>query len=226
MRMTSSCSTFTQPSGPEHERLRLAERSSGEPAALTFIDDRRIEALLDGGPDAEGRREREAVDHEVGAVAYAHLVDAAEEVVGGIAGHHVAEPRLDTHCDDCEQAAFLPLIGDRELGVAELHATLVVRVRRVRHRHVHGHVEVVAAGLEGGVEDRRVEPRVAGVDDDVCASATCQLDEIEPVGCVDTGADDVRRVDPRRCPRRSHRVDIGHHDVLERRPASGNRDDR
>ena len=61
---------------------------------------------------------------------------------------------------------------DRELRRAEHRADLVVRVGRVRRRQVHGHVEVVAPGLERGLEDRWVEARIAGVDDHVGAGTS------------------------------------------------------
>jgi hypothetical protein len=113
-------------------------------------------------------------------------------VVGGVAGDDIAEAGFHTHADEGEQAAVLPLAGHLELGVAELHAALVERVGGVRGRHVHRHVEVVAAGFERGIEDGRVEARVAGVDDHVGLRRPCQLDEIERVGGVGAGAHHVR----------------------------------
>ena len=83
----------------EHEHLRLGERRGGVPPAVAFPDHRRVEALLDRGPDRERRREVVAVDHEVGAVADADLVDGGEQVVGGVAGEHVGEARLDADAD-------------------------------------------------------------------------------------------------------------------------------
>ena len=44
------------PSG-KHEGLRLAERLGREPAAVLLEHDRRVQALLDRGPDREGRGE-------------------------------------------------------------------------------------------------------------------------------------------------------------------------
>ena len=40
-----------------------------------------------------------ALDHEVGSVADADLVDRLEQVVGGVPGEHVREARLDPHAE-------------------------------------------------------------------------------------------------------------------------------
>ena len=159
----------------EREHLRLAERLGGEPAPLPLVDDRRVEALLDRRPDRERRREVVAVDHQVGAVAHADLVDPAEQVVGGVAGGDVGEPGLDAHAHERQLAALGPPGRVRELGVAEHHADLAERVGRVRLGHVHRHVDVVAAGGEGAVEDRRVEAGIAGVEHDVGSARRRQL---------------------------------------------------
>ncbi len=151
----------------EGEHLGLAERLGGVPAALELVDDRRVEALLDRRPDRERRCEVVAVDDEVGAVTDADLVDLAEQFVGGVAGRDVGEPGLDTHADERHQAAVLPRRVFGELTVAEPDPGLRERVGRVRHRQVHRHVDVVAAGGERAAEDRRVEAGVAGVEDHV-----------------------------------------------------------
>src|ERR1019366_271027 len=88
------------------EHLRLAERRRGVPAAILLPDHRRIETLLDRGPDAEGWRKdlvaRLVAHDQVGAVARAQLVDLAEQVVRRIARKHVAESRLHAHPDERE----------------------------------------------------------------------------------------------------------------------------
>ena len=54
-----------------------------------------------------------------------------------------------------------------ELAVSELDSRLLVRARGVGLGKGHRHVEVGAAGLEGGSEDLRVEARVGRVHDHV-----------------------------------------------------------
>ena len=53
-----------------------------------------------------------------------------EQVVGGVAGEDVGEPRLDADADQREPAGRLPLAGLGELLVAELDADLGVRRAR------------------------------------------------------------------------------------------------
>ena len=105
---TSSCSTLTHstgpmPSGKSNTSGSLNGGVVNQPAVL-LPDHRRVEALLDRGPDRERRREVVARDLEVGAVAGAELVDLGEQVVGGVAGEHVGEPGLDAHPDQREPA--------------------------------------------------------------------------------------------------------------------------
>ena len=99
-------------------------------------DHRRVQALLDRRPDRERRREVVAVDDEIGAVAHADLVDLGEQLVGGVAGEHVREARLDADPDQGEPPGLLPALGLRELRVAELHAASSASCGRERHRHV------------------------------------------------------------------------------------------
>ena len=88
-------------------------------------------------------------------------------MVGGIAGEDVREAGLDADTDESEQAGRLPRLLHRELGVAELHAGLLVRTLRVRLGQGHRHVEVRAASLQRRREDRRVEAGVDSVEDRV-----------------------------------------------------------
>ncbi|RPK28800.1 hypothetical protein EES37_36445 [Streptomyces sp. ADI91-18] len=169
----------------EVEDLRLAERFGGEPAALALVDHGRVQALLDRGPDVEGRGEVVALDGQVGAVADADLLDLVEEVVGGVAGEDVREAGLDSHADEGEAARLLPLRGPFELLVAELHAALAVRVVGVRAGEGHRHVEVVAARRQRGVEQGHHEPRVGGVHQDVAAALAEQPGDGRLVGGVD-----------------------------------------
>ena len=109
------------------ENLWLRERFGDEPAAVGLPDHRRVEALLDGGPDGERRREVVAVDGQIRPVARAELVDVGEQVIGGVAGEHVGKPWLDADPDQREPPGGAPLIVDSELLVAELDAGEFVR---------------------------------------------------------------------------------------------------
>ena len=71
------------------EHLRLREGFGGEPASPTLIDDRRVEALLDRGPDVERRGEVVPLHDEVGPVADADVVHGREKVVGGVPGEDI-----------------------------------------------------------------------------------------------------------------------------------------
>ena len=152
----------------ERERLGPAERLGGVPVTIG-PDDRRVEALLDRGPDAEDRREGEARDLEVAAVADVDFVDLVEVVLGGVRGEDVGEPGVHAHADQGQLAAALPLAGHGELLVAELLAGHLEGPIRMRVREAHGHVHVVRIGGEGAVEDRHHELRVDGVHDEVRA---------------------------------------------------------
>ena len=133
----------------EVEHLGLGERRGRVPAAALLPDHGRVQALLDGRPDREGRRELVAVDDEVGAVAHADLVDLREELVRGVACEDVGGAGLDADADECEQPRLLPRRALRELLVAELHVRLLVRVLRMGLRERHRHVEVGHAATPG-----------------------------------------------------------------------------
>ena len=112
------------------ENLWLTERFGREPAAVGLPDHRRVQALLDGGPDGERRREVVAVDGQVRPVARAQLVDVGEQMIGGVAGEHVGKAGLHADPDQSEPARGLPLVLDGELLVAELDAGEFVRLAR------------------------------------------------------------------------------------------------
>ena len=118
--------------GREGEDLRLAERLGGVPAPVPLPDDRRVEALLDRGPDGEGGREVVALHHEVRAVPHADLVDLAEQRVGGVAREDIGQAGLDAHADQRQLAAGLPFGCGGELLVAQLDAASCGRARRDR----------------------------------------------------------------------------------------------
>jgi hypothetical protein len=114
------------------ERLGLAEGFRRVPAPALFPDDRRVEAFLDGRPDRERRSEVVALNDEVRSIADADLLDIREELVGGIPGEHVRQPRLYPDSEQGESARRLPLAGPGELLITELDATLCVRPLGVR----------------------------------------------------------------------------------------------
>ena len=190
----------------ELEQLRLRERLGRVEAALLLPDQRRVQALLDRRPDREGRSEVVALDDEVGAVAHPHLVDLVEEVVGGIAGEDVGEARLDADPREREQAALPPALVHVELVLPELDVGA-----RERHRHV----EIRAAVLERGVEDRRVEARVGRVEDGVGAGLAQQADERVLVARVDLGRGETIVAVPRQDGGRPGRIEVGERHPLE-----------
>ena len=205
---TSSCSTLTHSSGPipsgKSNTSGSRERLGRVPAALALPDQRRVEALLDRRPDREGRRELVALDDEVGAVAHADLVDLGEQVVGGVAGEDVREAGLDADPDEREQAGVGPALVLVELLLAE---------QRVAARERHRHVEVGAAGLEGGLEDRQVEARVGRVQDRVVLAR--ERRDARPVGRVDLRRGEAVVVEPVDERLRPRRVEVGEGDPLE-----------
>ena len=150
----------------EREGLGGAEGLGGMPVTVA-PDDRRIEALLDRGPDAEHRGKGEAGDLEIAAVADVDLVQLVEVMLRGVSGEDVGEAGVHAHADDGQLAARLPLPRHRELLVPELHAGFAERPIRVWLRERHGHVHVVDARLQGTAEDGHDELRVDGVHDEI-----------------------------------------------------------
>ena len=108
----------------EVEHLGFAERLGREPAALAVEDHGRVEAFLDRRPNRKCGRERPpSARRRSGWTRRApHLVDAREQVVGGVAGKDVGKPGLNTHSDEGQLAALAPLRVEGELLVAELDA--------------------------------------------------------------------------------------------------------
>jgi hypothetical protein len=199
----------------EVEDLRLAEGLGGEPAAVTLPDHRRVEALLDRGPDRERRREVVALDGQVGAVASAELVDGAEQGVGGVPGEDVGQPRLDPHAHQCQPPGGGPVVGHRELLVAKLQPGLGVRVLRMRRRQAHRHVEVVGARRQGAPEDRHDEPGVDGVQHVRHGVLADQCLDRGLVGGVDLCGDETVVADRRHGLVRPCHVVVGDHTRLE-----------
>ena len=90
----------------------------------------------------------------------------------------------------------------------------------------HRHVEVGAARVERGLEDRRVEARVDGVEDRVHAFGARELRDRRRVGCVDgCGAQALVAVGLDR-PASAILVDVREHHPLEEATALRHRGDR
>ena len=110
-------------------------------------------------------------------------------------------------------------VGSLELVVAELHAGLFVRIRRVRLGERHRHVEVGHSGLEAGVEDRRVEQRVDRVENDVRVRLPDESDDrVLPRG-VDPVGREAAVVEPLHDLCRPRRVVVRERAVIEERAA-------
>ena len=148
------------------------------------------------------------VDHEVGAVANADLVELVEELVGRVARKDVREPGLDTDPDDREQPGRDPLLVRLELEVAEHHARLAVRALRMRLRQRRRHVEIRAARLEGCGEDLRVEARIGRVQHRVGLRIPQHRGEPVDVGGVDAGRREPAVVEPCDDARRPVEIEV------------------
>ena len=114
--------------------------------------------------EKEGAEIRYALHHQVGPVAHTGLVDVAEQVVGGVAGQHVSQARLDAHADHRQPPARRPSLGQGELLVPELHPRLAVRVAGMGLRQRHRHVHVMDPAGQGGAEDRHGEAGIGGTE--------------------------------------------------------------
>ena len=171
IRTTSSCSTLTHSTGPiPSGKSKTSGSENGsvvyQPRSRSQIE-RRIETLLDRRPDRERGGEGVAVDDDVRSVTDADLVDRRKEVIRGVPGEYVRQPRLDPDADEGEQPGFLPALVLCELRVAELDAGLLVRPLGMRLRQRHRHVQIRTAGLEGGREDLGIQARIDRVQNHV-----------------------------------------------------------
>ena len=151
----------------EVEDLWLAKAFRRKKPALLFPNERRIEALFDRRPDGERRSKVVAIDRKVGTIANADFINRVEQMISRVPSKNVGQPRLDAHCDDCEQTLFAPGFVGGKLRGTKRNSNLVVRISGMRLTEVHRHIEIVRTGGETRVEDRFVEARVACVHDDV-----------------------------------------------------------
>ena len=148
----------------KRELLGRRERLGREPLPpFTVPDHRRVEALLDRGPDREDRREGVALDAQVAAVPHVDLVDLVEEVLGRVGGEDIGQSRIHAHAQQREASAGAPGGIALELLVAKLHAGMVVGVVSVWPREAVGHVHVVDASGKRPLEDGHHEPRIDSI---------------------------------------------------------------
>ena len=169
-----------------------------EEAAVALPDQRRVQALLDRRPDRERRREVIALDHEV-ARRRARRSRRSRRTGGRPrSGRTRRRARARRRCPRARAGPPLShSSAAANCSSPSITARQLVRALGMRLRQRHRHVEVVQPAVERGVEDRRVQPRVARVDDHV--------------GPLVAGErDDRRAVRPRRpAPRRSGRRRAG-----------------
>ena len=154
----------------------------------------------------------EALDFEIGTVAHADVVDLAKQVIGRIASKHVGHPGLDPDAHKRELPALGPRIGHCELRRTQHDSRLLVRPFGMWFRQVHRHVEVVASGLERGVENRRIEPRVARVDDRIDRFGARERDDRGLIGRVECSSLEPRIVTSLDRDLGTRRVEIGDDD--------------
>ena len=149
----------------EVEDLRLGERRRGEPATVPLVDDRRVQALLDRGPDRERRGEVVAVDGQVRPVPYAASRRSSRTDGRPRSARTRRTVRARRRCRRARAARCAPS-SPPTANCSSPSFTPVRRVRlvRVRARQRHRHVEVVGAGRERAVEDRHHEARVDRVE--------------------------------------------------------------
>ena len=111
----------------------------------------------------------------------------------------------------------LPLLGHRELLVAQLDPGQLVGLRGMRVRERHRHVEVGHPGLEGGAKDRHDEAGIEGVDDGINALGAHQSDDGPLVTTIELKGGEAlpRPFDGALC---SRHVEVGDSDVVEQFP--------
>jgi hypothetical protein len=160
----------------------------------------------------------------VGAVAHPDLVDLGEELVGRVPREDVRGPRIDPDPDQRERAGPLPAFVLPELVIPELDVRLLVGAFGMRLRELRRHVEIRDARTQAGVEDRRIETRIGGVQDRVGPDLADQRDDRVLARRVDRGGCEAvwlaESVDDRLRP---GRVEVGHRDPVEERAALRNR---
>ena len=213
---TSSCSTFTHSTGPMPSGNTNV--SGSENGSVVYQPRSRSQMI-------GGFKHSSIVVHteNVGANAKPSTSRSApsrtpmssisrEQVIGRIASKHVGHPGLDPDAHKRELPALGPRIGHCELRRTQHDSRLRVRPFGVWFRQVHRHVEVVASGLERGVENRWVEPRVARVDDRIDRFGTRERDDRGLIGRVECSSLEPRIVTSLDGDLGTRRVEIGDDD--------------
>jgi len=207
----------------QEEPLHLAERLHLVDALVRLPDDGRAGALVDRAPDRESEGDPlVAGDLEVGPVAHAHFLDLVEEVVRGVAGEVVDHARLHTVAEQCELAGTNELLVVVELDL--VGPGPFVTVGQWLGVLAHGCVEVVHAGLQGGLEHVDVGPDGQEVANDVDAVLRGQRGHGATVRGVHLCRRESLRAEPPRSLFGAAQVLIGQDHALEevaRRVAPG-----
>ena len=136
-------------------------------------------------------------------------------MVGRVASEDVGEARLHAHADEREQPARLPRSRRHQLIGAEHPTDVFEGARRMTLGQVHREIDVVTARFERGAEDRRIEARVAHVDDDVGALHVRDADDRFFVAGVECARREPLFVEIGNGVRGTGRVDVGDDDLRE-----------
>src|SRR5262249_54856435 len=120
----------------------LGERFSGKPAFAFFVDDRRIQTLLDRRPDRKVRSELITVDGDVRTIPDANFIDLVEEKIMRIPREYIGHTRLHAKAYQRKVSRALPIPGFLKLVISQFDSGLVERVLRVRLRQGHRHIHI------------------------------------------------------------------------------------
>ena len=176
----------------EIESFGFTEWFRGVPANTILPNNRRIEALFNRRPDAKRRCKFVAFDDNVRAVQNLHFIDTAEQLVAGVFGEDVREPRFNAHANDGPDAELVPVPVARKLLIAELDTGFGVGAKWMWLRQGHGHVDVVHFFVFTCQEDGHDESGVNRVDDNVWAVGAQQLFNCVDLAGIDLGGNETR----------------------------------
>ena len=213
--------------------FRLAKGRSREPAPILLPNHGRIEALLNRGPDAKARRKNLVAvvvhDDEVRPIACTEFVNAAEQVVDGIAGKNVRQTGLNAHAHERQASGVFPLTVGRKLRIAQLDVSFLVWCRGVGLGERHGHIEVIGGGGERTLKNgghklwlHRIHHVRCSVTPSHLGHAVCAR-RVNGIGHKSIRNHiAVLRADPRDGAFRACRIVVGHNRDLPERATSKN----
>ena len=201
MSSTSSCSTLTHSTGPMPSgKSKISGSLNGavvyQPRSLSQItggfrhSSIVVQMLKDG---AKISRPASSCTTRFAPSRVPSSSTALNRWSSGVAGEHVAEPRLHAHADQREATGALPVPGLGELVVAELDPGLLVRVQRMRLGQAHRHVQVVRPGGQGAREDGRHELRLDRIHHVSRPMLARERGDAVRIRCVDPGRDEPSR---------------------------------